>query len=76
MPTAPAATPPQLPDDLAEWLPGPELRRRIPVSRVTTWRWQSEPDFPRPAVVGGLRLYHYPSVCRWLESRRQSVDAE
>jgi predicted DNA-binding transcriptional regulator AlpA len=68
MPAAPVA-PPQLPDDLAEWLPGPALRRRIVVSRVTVWRWTSEPDFPRPAVVGGLRLYHYPSVVAWLRAR-------
>jgi predicted DNA-binding transcriptional regulator AlpA len=45
------------------------LLRRLDISRPTLYRWLADPTFPRPAVVGGLRLYDLPAVRAWLRGR-------
>lgn len=45
------------------------LLRRLDISRATLYRWLSDPAFPRPALVGSLRLYDAEAVERWLNAR-------
>lgn len=39
----------------------PELKREVPLSRVTVWRWAKEGKFPRPVTLG-------PNCSGWLRS--------
>lgn len=64
-PTHPAET-----SGLRERLPGPDVARRLNISRTSLWRWRQQPDFPAPAAVGHMRLYDVGALEEWLASRQ------
>jgi hypothetical protein len=50
-------------------LTGGDVARRLNVGRTTLWRGRQLEDFPRPAIVGKLRLYDVEQLEDWLRKR-------
>lgn len=49
-----------------------EVRQRIPVSRVTIWRWVAKGKFPRPLKVSEQRsMWRESDVEAWIAKRPQ-----
>jgi predicted DNA-binding transcriptional regulator AlpA len=55
-----------------------ELRRLFPVSDMTIWRWQHDPQiaFPAPAKLGinGRNFWWLPAIREWEQRRRNPVE--
>jgi predicted DNA-binding transcriptional regulator AlpA len=49
-----------------------DLDRRIPVSRVTRWRWIAEGKFPAPLRFGNARtlFWDVATIEAWIASHR------
>jgi predicted DNA-binding transcriptional regulator AlpA len=56
-----------------------ELRRLFPVSDMTIWRWQQDPQiaFPAPVklAVNGRNFWWLPAIRDWEQRRRNPVKA-
>src|SRR5258706_4931402 len=52
-----------------------ELRRLFPVSDMTIWRWERDPEvaFPRPIKLGrnGRNFWWLPAILEWDSNRRR-----
>jgi predicted DNA-binding transcriptional regulator AlpA len=55
---------------LRERLPGPDVTRRLNISRTSLWRWRQQPGFPAPVAVGKLRLFDVVALEEWLSTRQ------
>ena len=54
-----------------------ELRRRVPVSDMTIWRWEANRLFPIHLSIGGRSFWRESEVDQWVEeqsSRRVEQD--
>ena len=55
-----------------------ELRALFPVSDMTIWRWQHDPEVAFPAPVklnnNGRNYWWFPAICDWEQRRRNAVD--
>jgi hypothetical protein len=50
------------------------LETRFPdVSRMTRWRIEQEPDFPKPIILRGRKYYDSDELTAFEESRRRST---
>ena len=50
------------------------LDTRFPdVSRMTRWRIEQEPDFPKPIIVRGRKYYDDDELTAFEEARRRST---
>jgi predicted DNA-binding transcriptional regulator AlpA len=61
-------------------LPRRELRRIIPVSDMTIWRWERDGHFPRHVSINGRNYWRLSEVSDWIERQqppgsRGGVDA-
>jgi predicted DNA-binding transcriptional regulator AlpA len=61
------------PDD--RYIGTPELRRIVPASDMSYWRWQRDPRvaFPPPVKLGadGRNYWWLPKVREWLQLREE-----
>jgi prophage regulatory protein len=48
-------------EELGEFRRWPQLKKEVPLSRVTVWRWAREGKFPKPVTLG-------PNCSGWLRS--------
>ena len=47
-----------------------QVRQRLgSISRATLWRWIEQRGFPRPVVIGHVRLFDVEAVERWIEEQ-------
>ena len=61
-------------------LPRRELRRIVPVSDMTIWRWERAGVFPRHVSINGRNYWRLSEVLDWIERQqaagsRGGVDA-
>ena len=54
-------------------LPRRELRRIVPVSDMTIWRWERDGLFPRHVSINGRNYWRLSEVSDWIE-RQQTAD--
>lgn len=44
-----------------------QVRKIVPVSRTTLWRWTRDCGFPRPIRVGNCRFWRADAVYAWID---------
>lgn len=51
----------------AEFLTGPQVRKRYQKSHVTIWRWVRDPDlgFPKPIQINRLNYWRLADLEAW-----------
>jgi len=55
-------------------LPRRELRRLVPVSDMTIWRWERGGEFPRHLSINGRNYWRLSEIRDWI-SRQQEAGA-
>jgi predicted DNA-binding transcriptional regulator AlpA len=48
-------------------LPRRELRRLVPVSDMTIWRWERDGVFPRHVSINGRNYWRLSEISDWIE---------
>jgi predicted DNA-binding transcriptional regulator AlpA len=46
-----------------------ELRRRVPVSDMTIWRWEAKGLFPAHLSIGGRSFWRESEVRQWIDEQ-------
>jgi predicted DNA-binding transcriptional regulator AlpA len=60
-----------IPEDPNErLLPRRELRKIVPVSDMTIWRWEGAKQFPRHLSINGRNYWLKSEIQAWLENQR------
>lgn len=54
-----------------ELLPTAEVKRRVPMSDATLWRWVKAGAFPKPLRIVGKNFWRGDEIAAWIE--RQSA---
>lgn len=54
-----------------ELLPTGEVKRRVPLSDATLWRWIKAGEFPKPMKIVGKNFWRADEINQWIE--RQSA---
>ena len=57
-------------------LPRRELRKIVPVSDMTIWRWEGAGQFPRHLSINGRNYWLESEIGTWLERRRDAQTGE
>jgi predicted DNA-binding transcriptional regulator AlpA len=57
-------------------LPRRELRKIVPVSDMTIWRWEGARQFPRHLSINGRNYWLASEIRGWLEKRRDAPTGE
>jgi predicted DNA-binding transcriptional regulator AlpA len=57
-------------------LPRRELRRFVPVSDMTIWRWEAAGQFPHHLSINGRNYWLKSEIQTWLENQRGIGNAE
>lgn len=57
-------------------LPRRELRKIVPVSDMTIWRWEGAGQFPRHLSINGRNYWLKSEIHAWLEQRRDAQTGE
>jgi predicted DNA-binding transcriptional regulator AlpA len=53
------------------------LRRLVPVSDMTIWRWERDGSFPRHLAIHGRNYWLHSEVKEWMaKQRRENMPAE
>ena len=65
---------PQHDGDTDRLLSRRELRRYLPVSDMTIWRWQQAGSFPQHVTIGGRNFWREREVRAFLEDRFAARD--
>lgn len=47
-------------------VPRRELRRLVPVSDMTIWRWERDSLFPRHVSINGRNYWRYSEIADWI----------
>lgn len=63
-------SPPITKDPNERLLPRRELRKIVPVSDMTIWRWEGAGQFPRHLSINGRNYWLQSEIHAWLERRR------
>jgi len=59
--------------DLTErLLPRRELRRVVPVSDMTIWRWERDGLFPRHVSINGRNYWRLSEISHWMEKQERA----
>ncbi len=61
-------------DSLDRFLSRRDLRRLLPVSDMTIWRWEAAGLFPRHLAIGGRNFWRESEVLDWIERHSDSRD--
>lgn len=52
-----------------------ELAEQLNISKSTLWRWRSDPNFPKPILLGARSVGFFVSdVDEWLLARKKMTD--
>lgn len=48
-----------------------QVRQRVPISRVSLWRWESQGAFPKRVKLGDTRVgWSKSEINEWIEARK------
>jgi len=61
---------PDVHQDVERLLPRRELRRLVPVSDMTIWRWERAGEFPQHIAFNGRNYWLLSEVRAWVTRRR------
>lgn len=48
-----------------------QVRERVPISRISLWRWESQGAFPKRVKLGDTRVgWSESEINEWIEARK------
>jgi predicted DNA-binding transcriptional regulator AlpA len=56
-------------------LPRRELRRLVPVSDMTIWRWERDGLFPRHVSINGRNYWRLSEISEWMDRQQRGHSA-
>jgi predicted DNA-binding transcriptional regulator AlpA len=54
-------------------LPRRELRRLVPVSDMTIWRWERDGRFPRHLLINGRNYWRLSELRDWMDRQERAA---
>jgi prophage regulatory protein len=52
-----------------------QVRQRVPISRISLWRWESQGAFPKRVKLGDTRVgWSESEIDEWIEARKAARD--
>jgi prophage regulatory protein len=65
------------PDEGVRLLTEAQVRARVPISRVTLWRWEAQGEFPKRVKLGDFRVgWPEGEIDAWIAARMAARNVE